>query len=75
MSWKLAGYAKWALKLLLTEIFVPGGTVVVLGLLLAGQLSPSFRRRLAALVPFQRKNGSPAPGGDLMATSALRRFR
>ncbi len=74
MSWKLAEFAKWAAKLLLTEMFVPGGTLVVLGLLLAGRSSPAVARKLRALVPFQWKDPSPGHGGDLMASYAMRRF-
>ena len=60
MSGKWAGYMKWVAKLLLTEMFVPGGTLVVLALLCAGRFSPATARRLAALVPFRGK--VPAPG-------------
>ncbi len=74
MSWKLAGLAKCAAKLLLTEMFVPGGTLVGLGLLLAGRSCPALARKLRILVPFQRKDPRPAHGGDLMASYALRRF-
>lgn len=48
MTWKLARYAKWAAKLLMTEMLVPGGTLIVLALLLAGGSSPAIRRRLTA---------------------------
>jgi hypothetical protein len=76
MTWRLAaGYAKWGAKLLMTEMFVPGGTLIVLALLLAGRSSPAIAGRLAALVPFRREDGASAHGGDLMAYYALRRVR
>jgi hypothetical protein len=63
MDWKLAGYVKWAAKLLLTEMFVPGGTLVVLALLLASHSSHPIVRRLVALVPFRKNTGRPQPVG------------
>jgi hypothetical protein len=76
MTWKLAvGYAKWAAKLLMTEMFVPGGTLIVIALLLAGRSSPAIAGSLAALVPFRREARRPAHGGDLMAYYALRRVQ
>ncbi len=74
MSWKLAGYAMWAAKLLMIEMLLPGGTLVVFALLLAGRSSPSPMRRLAALLPFQKKDGRAAYKGDLMACYAVRRL-
>jgi len=60
MSGKWARYAKWGARLLLTEMFVPGGTLVVLALLFAGRFSSTTASRLAALLPFHRN--APAPG-------------
>ena len=74
MGWKLTGYARWAAKLLLTEMFVPGGTLVVLALLLASHSSHPTARRLVALVPFWRRGG-PASGEGALADSALRRVQ
>ena len=71
-SWKVVGCAKWAAKLLLTEMFVPGGTLVVLALLLAGRSPQLSARRFVALVPFRRER-RPAPGDGVIADSALRR--
>ncbi len=70
----LAGYAKLAAKALMIEVLVPGGTLMLLMLLLAGRSSPALMRRLHALVPFQRKDPRPAHGADLMASYAMRRF-
>ncbi len=75
MRWKLAGYAKWAAKLLMTEMLVPGGTLIVLALLLAGGSSPAIRRRLTALIPLKIKKRRLAHGSDLMAYYGLRRLR
>ncbi len=74
MSWKWAGYAKWALRLLLTELFLPGGTLVVLGLLLAGRFSPVLVQKVRGIVPFQRKDPRATRGGNLMAPFAMRRL-
>lgn len=76
MTWKLAaGYAKWAAKLLMTEMFVPGGTLIVLALLLAGRSSPAIGRRLRALIPLKRKERRLTHGSDLMAYYRLRGLR
>ncbi len=56
MAWKLAGYAKWAAKLLMTEMLVPGGTLIVLALLLTGRFFPAMLGKVRALIPFQRKD-------------------
>ncbi len=37
MIWKMAGYAKIAATLLMIELLLPGGTLVVLALLLSGR--------------------------------------
>ncbi len=53
MATKLAGYAKKAAGLLLIELIVPGGTLIVLTLLLAGCSLP-IPDRLAAALPILR---------------------
>lgn len=59
-DWKLLDYAMWAAKLLLTEMFVPGGTLVVLAILLASRSPRLTTRRMATLVPFTNgKANSP----------------
>jgi len=75
MIWKLVGYGKWAAKLMMIEMFVPGGTLIVLSVLLAGRLSPVIAHRFTALVPFHGKDRHPARGGDLIAYYALRRMQ
>ncbi len=57
MSWKLAGYARWTMTLVLFEMCVPGGTLVMLALLLAGRVSSVTVRRLVTLVPFASRHG------------------
>ncbi len=75
MIWKLVGYGKWAAKLMMIEMFVPGGTLIVLSVLLAGRFSPVIAHRIATLVPFRRQDRRPAQRGDLIAYYALRRMR
>jgi len=60
MKAAIAGVAKRAGKLLWIEMFVPGGTLIVLAILLAGILTPAFPRKLAALFSAGRKNGEDA---------------
>ena len=52
MTGKLVGIAKQVLKLLLIELFLPGGTVVVLALLLAGKSPLAILEKVAHLLPF-----------------------
>ena len=52
MTGKLVGIAKQVLKLLLIELFLPGGTVVVLALLLAGKSPLAILEKVAHLHPF-----------------------
>ena len=51
MSEKMVKLAKQAGKLLVIELFVPGGTLVVLVILLARASASGRLNRLAALVP------------------------
>jgi hypothetical protein len=51
MREKMAKLAKQAGKLLAIELFVPGGTLVVLAILLARGPASWMSSRLAALVP------------------------
>ncbi len=74
MIWKPAGYAKWGVKLLMTEMFVPGGTLIVLAILLAGRFSPAMLGKVRALIPFQRKDRRLTPVSDPMASEALRKL-
>ncbi len=50
MTTKLAGYAKKAAALLMIEMLVPGGTLIILTLLLTGMSLP-IPEKLAAAVP------------------------
>jgi hypothetical protein len=51
MRQKMANLAKQAGKLLLIELFVPGGTLVVVGILLARASASEGLKRLILLVP------------------------
>jgi len=51
MREKMAKLAKQAAKLLAIELFVPGGTLVVLAILLTRGSASWMSSRLAALVP------------------------
>jgi hypothetical protein len=51
MREKMANLAKQAGKLLLIELFVPGGTLVVLAILLTRDPASWMSSRLAALIP------------------------
>ncbi len=52
MTGKLLGIARTALKLVLIELLVPGGTLVVLALLLTGTSAPAILEKVAPLLPF-----------------------
>ena len=52
MTGKLVGIARLALKLALIELLVPGGTLVVLALLLTGSSVPAILEKVATLFPF-----------------------
>ena len=58
MIGKLSVWAWGAAKLLLIEIFLPGGTLIVLGLLLARRVSPAVRGRLVGRSPAPVAPGS-----------------
>ncbi len=76
MIWKLMGYGKWAAKLMMIEMFVPGGTLIVLSSVLAGRFYPLIAHKLTTLLPSQKKEDRrPAQGGDLIAYYALRRMQ
>ncbi len=51
MATRLMGIAKKAGQLLMVELLVPGGTLVVLALLLAGGFLPAIPEKVAALLP------------------------
>ncbi len=54
MGRKLAGIAKSAAMLLMIELLVPGGTLVVLAILLAGGSLPVMPYQVTALLPFRK---------------------
>ena len=47
----LMGVARKALRLALIELLIPGGTLVVLTLLLSGASLPGIPQKVAALLP------------------------
>ncbi len=44
---RLSGWARLGAKLLMIEMFLPGGTLVVLAVLLARRFYPALRRSVA----------------------------
>ncbi len=52
MTEKLMRFARTALKIVLIELFVPGGTLVLLALLLTGSSPLAILEKLAPLLPF-----------------------
>jgi len=52
MTGMLMRIAKMALKLMLIELFVPGGTLVVLALLLTDSLAPAIPAKVGPLFSF-----------------------
>jgi hypothetical protein len=52
MTEKLMRIARMALKLVLIELLVPGGTLVVLALFLTGSSALAVPEKVAALLPF-----------------------
>ncbi len=62
----LLGIARTALKLVLIELLVPGGTLVVLALLLTGTSAPAILEKVAPLLPFlkalKRTGGNSVAG-------------
>lgn len=52
MSGKLAGIARKVLKIVLIELFVPGGTLVVLALLLTSGSALPIPEKVAPFLPF-----------------------
>lgn len=52
MTGKLVGIARTALRLVLIELLVPGGTLVLLALLLTGSSALAIPEKVSALLPF-----------------------
>jgi hypothetical protein len=74
MGQSLIGLAKQAARLLIIELFVPGGTLIVLSILLAGRV-PAISDRFASLSPLLTASKRPRHQEDLVAYWGLRRFR
>jgi hypothetical protein len=52
MTGKLVGIARKVLKLMLIELFLPGGTLVVLAFLLTGNSALAIPEKVAPLLSF-----------------------
>ncbi len=74
MGQTLTRIAKQAARLLLIELVVPGGTLIVLSILLASR-APIISNRFAALSPVLAASKRPRPHEDLLAYYGLRRFQ
>ena len=74
MRQTMTGIAKQAARLLLIELFVPGGTLILISILLAGRI-PAISNRFAVLSPFPAASKQPGHQHDLVAYWGLRRIR
>ena len=74
MGQTLTGIAKQAARLLLIELFVPGGTLIVISILLASRV-PAISERFPALSQSLTQSHGPGRQHDLVACYALRSFR
>lgn len=74
MGQTLAAVAKQAARLLIIELFVPGGTLIALSILLAGRV-PAISARFPALSHVQVPSKRVGHGNDLVACYGLRRIR
>jgi len=74
MGQTLVAIAKQAARLLLIELFVPGGTLIVVSILLAGRI-PKISNRFAVLSPFLATSEQPGHQHNLVAYWGLRRIR
>ena len=74
MIGKLVAIARQALTLGLIELLVPGGTLVVLALLLTGRSGHAIPARVATLLPFLKLARRPytPPTGLVVASLASR---
>ncbi len=70
----LIGVAKQVARLLVIELFVPGGTLIVLSILLASRV-PAISNRLAALSPVLAARNRLRRKEDLLAYYGLRRIQ
>ena len=67
MTGKLLGIARKALKLALIELFVPGGTLVVLALLLTGSSALAIPEKVAPLLSFLKAWRRPCGNDEVDA--------
>ena len=74
MGQTLTGIAKQAARLLLIELFVPGGTLIVISILLAGRV-PALSNRFNLLLPILAAAKRPRHQDDLVVYWELRSFR
>jgi hypothetical protein len=74
MGQTLAVIAKQAARLLLIELFVPGGTLIVISILLASRVL-AISNRFDLLSPILAATKRPRHQDDLVAYWGLRRIR
>ncbi|HSC71852.1 MAG TPA: hypothetical protein VLH58_10890 [Candidatus Methylomirabilis sp.] len=74
MGQTLMEIVKQAARLLLIELFVPGGTLIVISILLASRV-PAISNRFDLLSPILAAAKRPRHQEDLVAYWGLRRIR
>lgn len=74
MGQGLAAVAKQAARFLMIELFVPGGTLIAISILLASRV-PAISERFPALSPLLTASKRPRHQEDLVAYWGLRRLR
>ena len=74
MGQTLTGIAKQAARLLLIELFVPGGTLIVISILLASRV-PAIPHRFIARPPLLAASKRSGHQHNLVTYYGLRRFR
>jgi hypothetical protein len=68
---RLVRIAMQAAKLLWIELFIPGGTLLVLAILLTGSATPLIPRKLASLMPFRIGGGRTVRGENVSPEDGL----
>ena len=71
MGERLVRMAMQAAKLLWIELFIPGGTLLVLAILLTGSATPLIPRKLASLMPFRIGGGRTVRGESVSPEDGL----
>lgn len=74
MGQTLTEIVKQAVRLLLIELFMPGGTLIVISILLASRV-PAISNRFDLLSPILAAAKRPRHQEDLVAYWGLRRIR